>query len=246
MSVVIVSPRDMRASVFKGNGSIDGATWRPIAYPLITVVDSTERHWTDNQKALIRLFEDGLVLETPGKREADALILSMVGKNDWYDCEIISNDYRMLTSHEEMLPKADAEWYAGVQQTFTINQQTEQIEIVPASSQPRKTKKPPRKSRPTGEENRVQVRVRDERRRRRRKRRANPTARRRKSPGATTPINNTVAISLASPKRNPTRNRPSPNPTHRTATAAGIQNEERGNERRRSRTLGQRNHLQRL
>lgn len=99
----------------------------PVLYPMIIVVDVTERHHTDDLASLKRMIEDGEILETPSSREADALIFNLVKSNNWLDCCIVSNDRRMFDAHAEMLPNADRDWYDRVRMAFTINPRTNEV-----------------------------------------------------------------------------------------------------------------------
>jgi hypothetical protein len=105
----------------------------PVLYPIITVVDVTERHWSDKRADLLRLIDEGVIEATPAEREADALILNYIKANGWLDCEIISNDKKMFESHAEMLPQADRNWYQRVRRAFQVNHRTGEITFVEKS-----------------------------------------------------------------------------------------------------------------
>jgi hypothetical protein len=99
----------------------------PVLYPLLLVVDVTERRTSDEPDRLRQLIAAGDVLETSSRREADALILNMVKQNGWWDCQIVTNDYRLFTAHAHMLPDRDEEWYRRVQRPFVIRPQTGEV-----------------------------------------------------------------------------------------------------------------------
>jgi hypothetical protein len=105
----------------------------PVLYPIITVVDVTERHFSDKRGELLRLIEDGVIQATPTEREADALILNCIKANNWLDCEIVSNDKKMFDAHSEMLPGADHAWYQRVRRKFAIDHRTGEITFVERS-----------------------------------------------------------------------------------------------------------------
>lgn len=112
----------------------------PVRYPIITVVDTTERHQTDNLPRLLQLLQASEMLEAPSQREADALILSLIRKLKWYDCEIISNDKKMWIAHQEMVPEVDGDWYQRVRRGFRVNAATNQVHFPPPSASRKKTK----------------------------------------------------------------------------------------------------------
>jgi serine/threonine protein kinase len=100
----------------------------PVFYPLIVVVDVTERYYTDDLASLKRMIDEGEILETPSAREADALILNLVRANGWQnDCCIVSNDRKLFDDHADMLPGADQGWYELVRMAFTINPRTHEV-----------------------------------------------------------------------------------------------------------------------
>lgn len=105
----------------------------PVLFPIITVIDENERRYSDDRNELTRLIAEGVILETPSHREADALILNYVRQYNWMDCEIVSNDKRMLDAHAEMLPDADRDWYTRVRRSFALNPKTLEITFVPRS-----------------------------------------------------------------------------------------------------------------
>jgi hypothetical protein len=106
----------------------------PVLYPLLVVVDVTERHHTDDLASLKRMIDEGEILETPSAREADALILNLIRTNSWLDCHVVSNDRRMFDAHAEMLPGADRSWYERVRMAFTINPRTHEVYFPERSS----------------------------------------------------------------------------------------------------------------
>jgi hypothetical protein len=99
----------------------------PIFYPLIVVVDVTERKYTDNLVNLTQLIDEGEILETPSARQADALILNLVRTNSWLDCRIVSNDRRLFEANAGLLPGVDRRWYERVRMAFTINPKTLEV-----------------------------------------------------------------------------------------------------------------------
>ena len=105
----------------------------PVLYPMITVVDVSERHWIDDHAELVRLIEEEQILETPTTREADALILNLIRKNGWLDCEIVSNDKHLFEDHKEMLPEGNDRWYDKARRAFVIQPKTGQVSFVPQS-----------------------------------------------------------------------------------------------------------------
>jgi hypothetical protein len=105
----------------------------PFLYPVVIVVDVTERHTSDDPAALKRMIGQGEVLETPSKREADALIFTLVKAHDWSDCQIVTNDNRMFEAHAHVLPGKDLEWYREVQRPFAIHQNTGEVYFPPRS-----------------------------------------------------------------------------------------------------------------
>jgi hypothetical protein len=105
----------------------------PFLYPVVIVVDVTERHTSDDPAALKRMIGQGEVLETPSKREADALIFTLVKTHDWSDCQIVTNDNRMFEAHAHVLPRKDLEWYREVQRPFAIHQNTGEVYFPPRS-----------------------------------------------------------------------------------------------------------------
>lgn len=105
----------------------------PTLYPVITVVDSTERHRSDMPDRLVQLIGDGVIEETPTKREADALILNRIRDRRWYDCQIVTNDKRLYEAHAEMLPDAPRGWYERVRWAFRVDPRTNEVTIVERS-----------------------------------------------------------------------------------------------------------------
>lgn len=99
----------------------------PVFYPLIIVIDASERHYTDDLTRLKQMIDDGEILEAPSRREADALILNVVRNNNWLDCRIVSNDRKLFAAHAEMLPGIDQRWYERVRMAFTINPRTHEV-----------------------------------------------------------------------------------------------------------------------
>ncbi len=99
----------------------------PVFYPLIIVIDASERHYTDDLTRLKQMIDDGEILEAPSRREADALILNVVRNNNWLDCRIVSNDRKLFDAHAEMLPGTDRRWYERVRMAFTINPRTHEV-----------------------------------------------------------------------------------------------------------------------
>ena len=114
------------AAILRLREKLAGQT-NPVFYPLIVVVDVTERHHTDDLASLKRMIDEGEILETPSAREADALILNLVRTNSWLECQIVSNDRRLFDTHAEMLPGADRCWYERVRMAFTINPRTHEV-----------------------------------------------------------------------------------------------------------------------
>jgi hypothetical protein len=114
------------AAILRLREKLAGET-NPVFYPLIVVVDVTERHHTDDLASLKRMIDEGEILETPSAREADALILNLVRANGWLDCQIVSNDRRLFDAHAEMLPGTDRRWYERVRMAFTINPRTHEV-----------------------------------------------------------------------------------------------------------------------
>jgi hypothetical protein len=105
----------------------------PLLYPVVIVVDVTERHTCDDPAALKRMIGQGEVLETPSKREADALIFTLVQTHDWSDCQIVTNDNRMFEAHAHVVSGKDLEWYREVQRPFVIHQNTGEVYFPPRS-----------------------------------------------------------------------------------------------------------------
>jgi hypothetical protein len=100
----------------------------PVFYPIIIVVDVSERHYTDDLADLTRMISEGQILETPSAREADALILNLIKSNKWqHDCRIVSNDLKLFADHADMLSGVDEDWYQRVRMAFTINPKTQEI-----------------------------------------------------------------------------------------------------------------------
>jgi hypothetical protein len=99
----------------------------------VIVVDVTERHTCDDPAALKRMIGQGEVLETPSKREADALIFTLVQTHDWSDCQIVTNDNRMFEAHAHVLPGKGLEWYREVRRAFAIHQNTGEVYFPPRS-----------------------------------------------------------------------------------------------------------------
>jgi hypothetical protein len=99
----------------------------PVLYPIVIVVDVTERGSTDAPERLRDLIEAGEILEAPSRREADALIFSLVRQGRWWECQIVTNDNRMFEAHPEMLPEQDAEWYRRVQRPFVLRPNTDEV-----------------------------------------------------------------------------------------------------------------------
>ena len=73
------------------------------------------------------------ILETPSKREADAIIFTLVKTHDWSDCQIVTNDTRMFEAHAHVLPDKNIEWYRGVQRPFSIHHNTGEAYFPPRS-----------------------------------------------------------------------------------------------------------------
>lgn len=105
----------------------------PVLYPLIVVVDASERYYTDDPATLKRMIADGEILECPSRREADVLILNLVRTHGWLDCLIVSNDRRLFQAHSEQLPSADPRWYERVRVAFTVNPITNEVYFVERS-----------------------------------------------------------------------------------------------------------------
>jgi hypothetical protein len=105
----------------------------PLLYPVVIVVDVTERHTSDDPAALKRMIGQGEILETPSKREADAIIFTLVKTHDWSDCQIVTNDTRMFEAHAHVLPDKNIEWYRGVQRPFSIHHNTGEAYFPPRS-----------------------------------------------------------------------------------------------------------------
>ncbi|MCS7238817.1 MAG: hypothetical protein NZ899_11195 [Thermoguttaceae bacterium] len=99
----------------------------PTFYPVIVVVDASERMYTDDLPTLKRMIDEGEILECPSRREADALILDLVRTHRWMDCVIVSNDRRLFQMHGRMLPEANERWYDRVRVAFTINPKTLEV-----------------------------------------------------------------------------------------------------------------------
>jgi hypothetical protein len=115
------------AAILRLREKLAGQT-NPVLYPLIVVVDVSERHYTDDLASLKRMIDEGEILETPSAREADALILNLVRANGWQnDCCIVSNDRKLFDDHADMLPGTDRRWYARVRMAFTINPRTLEV-----------------------------------------------------------------------------------------------------------------------
>jgi hypothetical protein len=100
----------------------------PVYYPLIIVVDASERRYTDDPPGLKRMIDSGEILEAPSAREADALILNLIRTNEWQnECRIVSNDRRLFNEHRVMLPMVSDDWYEQVRMAFTINPKTLEV-----------------------------------------------------------------------------------------------------------------------
>ena len=115
--------RSRLGSIIKVRDALARET-NPVLYPVVIVVDVTERHTSDNPGELKRMIGQGEILETPSKREADALIFNLITTHDWSDCQIVTNDFRMFDAHAHNLPGRDVNWYRRVQRAFTINQRS--------------------------------------------------------------------------------------------------------------------------
>ncbi|GIW89997.1 MAG: hypothetical protein KatS3mg109_0429 [Pirellulaceae bacterium] len=111
------------------------AHWtNPVYYPLIIVIDASERHYTDDLACLKRMIDEGEILECPSRREADVLILNLVRDHEWQDCRIVSNDRKLFNAHAEMFPGIDRRWYEKVRMAFTINPATHEVYFPERSS----------------------------------------------------------------------------------------------------------------